>query len=280
MRKDTLEAPKMNVMKKLEQYQTETLYLLIAIAIAIPILNPIGLPIKMSSDTKVFYDLIESLPPGAIVHYGIDPEIGGFEELRARMVAIGRQIFEKDVKVVFVGFDPNAPPIYNMLIEDIGIPSEKEYGKDYVFLGYIPGKEIAIASYAKDIHELLSVDFFGTPLEELELMDSVRDIRDFDLAMSFSSHGLPLNYVDQIYVPYNVPLGVCVIGVMAPEIRPYYPDQISGFLSTPRMGAEYELLINRPGIGIADFDAQTIAHAVLIIFIVAGNLIEFKRRLK
>lgn len=268
----------MSIIKKLEQYETEILYLLIAIAIAIPILSPIGLPIKISSESKVFHDLVESLPPGAIVHYGIDPEIGGFEELRARMVAIGRHLFEKDIKVVFIGFDPNAPPIYKMLIEDIEIPSDKEYGRDYVFLGYFPGKEIAIASYAKDIHSLISVDFFGTPLEELELMNDIKNINDFDLALSFSSHGLPLNYVDQIYVPYNVPLGVCVIGVMAPEIRPYYPDQISGFLSTPRMGAEYELLIKRPGIGIADFDAQTVAHGVLLIFIVLGNLVEFTRR--
>lgn len=268
----------MSVIGKIEQYGTEILYLLVAIAIAVPILNPIGLPVKIGADSRVFYELIESLPPGAIVHYGIDPEIGGFEELRSRMVVIGKHLFEKDVKLVFIGFDPNAPPIYNMLIADIGVPSDKEYGKDYVFLGYLPGKEIAIASYAKDIHSLISVDFFGTPLDELELMDEIRDITDFDLAMSFSSHGLPLNYVDQIYVPYNVPLGVCIIGVMAPAIRPYYPDQISGFLSTPRNGAEYELLANKPGIGIADFDAQTIAHVILLIFIVSGNLIEIKQR--
>jgi len=67
---------------------------------------------------------------------------------------------------------------------------------------------------------------------------------------------------------------------MAPTVKPYYPDQIIGFLSTPRMGAEYELLIRKPGIGIADFDAQTIAHAVLLVFIVVGNLTELKRAKK
>lgn len=266
--------------ERVEHYGTIVLYLLVAVAIAFPILNPIGLPMVVSEDTETYYKLVDSLKPGGIVHYGIDPEIGGFEELRSRMIAIGRHLFAKDARIVFVGFDPNAPGIYKMLIEDIGVPKGKVYGVDYVFLGYIPGLEIGIASYAKDIHALLSVDYFGTPLKDLPLMNEVKDIKDFSLIMSFSSHGLPLNYVEQISVPYHIKVAVCVIGVMAPTVKPYYPDQIIGFLSTPRMGAEYELLIRKPGIGIADFDAQTIAHAVLLVFIVVGNLTELKRAKK
>jgi hypothetical protein len=268
----------MDLSERIEHYGMPALYLLMAIGIAIPILHPLGLPIVVSEDTKTFYALVDSLKPGAIVHYGIDPEIGGFEELRSRMIAIGRQLFAKDARIVFAGFDPNAPEIYKLLINDIGVPKGKVYGVDYVFLGYIPGREIGIASYAKDVHALLSVDYFGTPLQNLPLMNEVKNIKDFSLVISFSSHELPINYIQQIYVPYHVRVAVVVIGVFEPTIKPYYPDQIVGFLSTPRQGAEYELLLHMPGIGVADFDAQTIAHAILLIFIVAGNLIVLKRR--
>ena len=188
-----------------------------------------------------------------------------------------RSFFDKDVKIIFVGFDANAPAIYEMIIEDIDVPTNKKYGEDYVMLGYIPGLEIGAAAYAKDIHALISVDTYGTPLEELPLMQNVRNIEDIDLAISISSGFGPMGYINQFYIPYGTPVAAGCIGIMAPGLRPYYPDQLRGFLPTARNGAEYELLINEPGIGIIDFDAQTLAHLVLIIFIITGNIFEYSR---
>jgi hypothetical protein len=269
----------MSYIKWFERNTRSVLYLLIAIAITLPILNPIGLPIRVSTESIVWYNTVEELPPGSLVHFGVDTGIGGYGSLKSRAIASVRHLFMKNAKIVFVAFQVEGPVIYPTLIEDVR-PQDfgKEYGVDYVFLGYIPGKEIAVAAYAQDIRELISVDYFGTPLDELPIMKDVNDITDFDLVQDHSSGGMPFWHIDQIYVPYNKPLQINMIAVSAPELAPYYPDQIIGLLSTPRHGAEYELLINRPGFGISDFDAQTIAHAVLIIFLIGGNISTLMQR--
>jgi len=48
----------------------------------------------------------------------------------------------------------------------------------------------------------------------------------------------------------------------------------------PKAPGIYEMLIGKPGLGIADFDAQTIAHAILLAFIVVGNLTQLRARAK
>ena len=48
--------------------------------------------------------------------------------------------------------------------------------------------------------------------------------------------------------------------------------QIKGLLIGLRSAAEYELLIEKPGIAVAQMDAQSAAHAVILILIILGNL--------
>ena len=38
-----------------------------------------------------------------------------------------------------------------------------EYGKDYVFLGYIAGAQTAMATVLGDIHTAVKEDYYGTP---------------------------------------------------------------------------------------------------------------------
>lgn len=265
----------MSLYQKFDKYGRYIIYILLSLSIAIPLMSPIGLPILIGEETRVWYERVEQLSPGSIVHFGTDMSIGGYGSLRARMVASIRHLLEKDCKIVFIGFFPDAPQIYELLMQDASpIPEGKEYGVDWVCLGYIPGKEVGISAYAIDIRNLISVDYRGTPLDEIPLMNEVNSIEDFALVQCHSTGGMPMWYVDQMFVPYGTEIQANVLGVLAPEMRPFYPDQISGFLSTPRQGAEYELLINKPGVGIGDFDAQTIAHVVLLCFIVIGNVIE------
>ena len=66
----------MDIFEKLQALDRRVFYLLMALAIAIPIIRPIGLPIDVTDPVKRTYDFVESLPNGSIVVMGFDYEPG------------------------------------------------------------------------------------------------------------------------------------------------------------------------------------------------------------
>jgi len=71
--------------------------------------------------------------------------------------------------------------------------------------------------------------------------------------------------------------GVTVVSgntaIQAILIYPYYnAGQIPGFLGGLKGAAEYESLVERPGLGVKGMDAQSMAHLLMLSFIVIGNI--------
>jgi hypothetical protein len=88
--------------------------------------------------------------------------------------------------------------------------------------------------------------------------------------------------------PAAVPVGVGVAAVVAPQLYPYYPRSIIGILGGVKGAAEYEQELVRTHERFADMATpglrmmgpQTLAHVVIMAFIVIGNIAFFvsKRR--
>jgi len=55
---------------------------------------------------------------------------------------------------------------------------------------------------------------------------------------------------------------------------------VKGILAGMPGAAEYEALIGVPGIGTSGMDAQSIAHVVIVLFIIFGNVAYFVERKK
>jgi hypothetical protein len=49
-------------------------------------------------------------------------------------------------------------------------------------------------------------------------------------------------------------------------------QQLTGLLAGLKAAAEYEFLLETPGTATSGMDAQSIAHLIIIIFIVIGNV--------
>ncbi len=60
--------------------------------------------------------------------------------------------------------------------------------------------------------------------------------------------------------------------VGAPEIYPYYPRQALGMMGGLKGAAEYETMIAKPGMGARGMDAQSMAHLLIVCFIILGNV--------
>jgi hypothetical protein len=70
-----------------------------------------------------------------------------------------------------------------------------------------------------------------------------------------------------------------VTSIQVNEVMPYVNSgQVKGILAGMPGAAEYEALINQPGVGTSGMDAQSIAHLVIVLFIIFGNVAYFLER--
>lgn len=269
----------MDIFEKLQNLDKRVFYLLMALAIAIPTISPIGLPVEVTPAVQRTYDFVKSLPEGSIVLMGYDYEPGDEIDLNPMAQALYHQFAEKRIKVVAIASFPSAPMFaeYTMKVfEEYGY----EYGKDYVHLGYYAGAESTLAAFGNDPRSIFSTDFYGTPLSELPLMKNISSMKDFAMAVTLNDG--PTNgtgthdWVRQAVMAHGVPLIMGVTGVLAASNETYVQSgQCKGILAGLRAAAEYEKLTDKKGSGTVGMDAQSIAHLLIVIFVVMGNVAMF-----
>ena len=80
--------------------------------------------------------------------------------------------------------------------------------------------------------------------------------------------------MQQVQSRFHVNLGSGTTAVGAPNFYPYVQSgQLVGLLGGLKGAAEYETLIGAPGDATSGMDAQSIVHALIVVFILLGNLV-------
>lgn len=269
-----MEKTQKTLIEKLRNPDRRIFWLLLFVVIIPVIINPIGLPLSISEKVQATYDYVESLPADSIVVYNFEWTVGTMPDAGPENIALIYHFFQRPIKIVFFGTNVEANNLYEVVMDRIGIPEGKEYGKDYVMLGYLPGGEAALSSFGKDIHSLFTIDVYGNPISELEIMDDVKSGDDFDLYVTTSSsYDEVEGSLRQIHTTYNTPIIITTTSATSTVLAPYYPSQAVGFLGGGRPGAEYEKLVGRPGIGLASMDPISTGHLYVFIIIIVTNII-------
>ena len=112
------------------------------------------------------------------------------------------------------------------------------------------------------------------------MMEGINRFEDFDFLFSASA-GYPgtIEWVQYAVDPTNIPMSTGTTSIQVNEVMPYVQaGQVQGILAGMPGAAEYENLIGSPGIGTSGMDAQSVAHLVIVLFIVLGNLGYFIER--
>ena len=151
------------------------------------------------------------------------------------------------------------------------------YGEDYVILGFRPGNEAVVKGMVRNIRKLYTTDARGTLVDNIPLMKNINKVADFDFIFSASA-GYPgtVEWVQYASDPTGVPLSTGTTSIMVNDIMPMVNSgQVKGILAGMPGAAEYEALIGAPGIGTSGMDAQSIAHLVIVLFIIFGNITYF-----
>lgn len=271
------------------------IFMLMALAVGIPILWELKFPETPSVMTQDVFDAIEKLPNGSnvLMAWDFDPSTEG--ELGPMATAFTRHCCEKNHKMFFITLLPVGPQMINKSMDEViraDFP-EKTYGEDFVNLGFKSGYEGVIKVIITNLRGLYTTDAQGTNLDQIPMCQNVRSVQDMDLIVNLSgSYPGTKEWVQFAVTPFpKIKMVAGVTGVQAPLYYPYVPDQMIGMLGAIKGAAEYEMLVNKLAFSdrnqpIPDkhlvanrrMGPQLVAHLLMIGLIILGNVVYFSGR--
>jgi hypothetical protein len=140
---------------------------------------------------------------------------------------------------------------------------------------------VAMLQMGESIRKTFPVDYYGTPIDSIPLMEPVQNYDQIPAVFTMASTA-----VGEYWAIYpGMRYGITVVGgltaVYTADMQPFYQSgQIKGILGGLKGAAEYETRIGKPGDGMAGMRSQKVVHYMIIAFIVLGNIayIQSKRR--
>jgi hypothetical protein len=280
------------MLETLKNLDRRWIFLLMFLAVALPILFQAQFPEKPTDLARATFDAIESLPEGSkiLLSYDFDPASEG--ELGPMATAFAYHCAAKHHKLYFMALWPVGPQMVDETIHKVikaDFP-DMVYGQDYVNLGFKSGNEGVIKVIVTDFRELYTTDTSGTPWSEIPMCQDVTSVQDMDLVINVSAgYAGTKEWVQYAATPYPDKIKVVAgcTGVQAPLLYPYIPDQLPGLLGAIKGAAEYEkLVVDHYGLqdepkyqeGLRRMGPQLVAHVLMILLIIVGNLIFFAER--
>jgi len=276
---------------KAKEVDRRIIFLFIFVSVSVPIIFPITFDEKATPIVQGVFDRIENLPEGSTVLMSFDFDPAMAPEVQPMADAILRHALEKDHKIIFMSLWATGQGLMTQTLQRI-IPNEfpqKRDGIDYVSVGYTAGNEGVLNVIVSDFKKMFPSDVNSVPLDSIRVFDDIASCADVDLiiALGGGKPG-PKEWVLFVGDRVHVPVAVGVAAVVAPQMYPYFPGQVLGILGGIKGAAEYEsALVDRyPHFGEQDtpglrmMGPQTLAHVVIIAFIVFGNIAFFFGRKK
>ncbi len=255
------------------------IFILIAFSVAIPLVIKLGLPNDVTREVRQVYEEIDQLDSASVVIISFDHEASSLPEVKPMAVAILRHCFSQNLKVVGLALLAEGTAIGDGILRQVAKEYGKEYGIDYVFLGFRPQYQAAILGMGEDLRRVFPQDYRNMSLEQIPMMEAIENYQDISLIISLADGDMPAYWVDYAVSRYHKKVAAAVTAVMATSFYPFLASrQITGLLGGLKGAAEYEMLIQKPGMGQRGMDAQSISHLVIILLVLLGNAGYFLRR--
>jgi hypothetical protein len=241
-------------------------------------LYPVIFPFVIDPNVQAYWDYIEDMPDGSVFLWDSSSTAQNIPMIKQRIIPLWVHLWRQNIKILIVHFFTDGPMnTQNSLdvLEELHpeIYVQKTYGVDLVVLPYAAGEESSIAAFAADIRSVFPNDLYGTPLDELPMMDDINSAADFYAgrfapASTETAHGMVRVYVNTYGVDY-------VYGNMGQAswsvYSPYYPKQMPHYFFDINAN-QYEALNNVPGINSQIFAATNGWSIIMLVIIALGNL--------
>lgn len=270
----------MSFPEKMLRIDRRIIFFVIGLCTLVPLLYPVGLPIKGTPEVRAVYDYIESLPDGSVFLLSMDFDPASKPELEPQALALLRHAFSRNLRVIVMTLWLPGTGLAEQTVNRVAQELGKVNGEDYVFLGYSPGVGALIIGMGQDLYKAFPSDYYGNPTKKLAVLKDVPNLRHVNYVVSLAA-GTP--GVETWYLfgkdKYQFELGGGCTGVIAPGLYPLLRSgQINGLIGGMRGAAEYELLIDQSGSAVAGMDAQSATHFAIIVLVILCNTFYFMTR--
>ena len=284
---------------KLGNLDRRIIFLLIGLSVLVPLIKPnwVQLPLKIDNNTKIVFNSIDKLKKGDKVLISFAYGASTKPEVHPMAIGLLNHLFTKGIKVYIVSLWPESPIMAQQAISTVKKTNlfQLEDGFDYVMFDYKVGGFIVIKGIADNFRDLYQQDYNGISIDDIPMMNEIYSVKDFDFVFDFSA-GVPGNaeWVQYACDPKQVPLSSGCTSIMVTDAIPYVESgQLKGILAGMPGAAEYEKMVYdfmikeqlnqnnefisdtikiQKGKAYARMSAQSVAHLLMVFFIIIGNI--------
>jgi hypothetical protein len=264
------------------QIDRRYIFLMLLVGVALPLIFPLGFKSEVSGLSRQVFRLVDETPANSVVIISFDYDPATITELQPMAKALIEHAWLKKHRIIAVAMWPQGVQMAEQAFADIVKKyPEKKYGIDFVNLGFKTGGIVTIQAMGRSFKEVFPTDLKGTPYEEIDLLKNIRNYNQIGYVMSLSAGDPGLKqYVMAAHDIYKAKVSGGTTAVSTPGFIPYVNDQkqLNGLLGGLKGAAEYESLLNIKGTATSGMDAQSIAHILIIIFIILGNIRAYKMK--
>jgi hypothetical protein len=269
-------------LEKLADINPKILYAGIMLAILIPLLYPIGLPLAVGENVEALYQGAESLQPGDYIIIDNSHPLGQYEDCGYTCEEFFVHCLSRGAKILVTSLGSEGFVTWEMVqantADRVGALG-KEYGTDWIYLGYIAGEEAGYAAIASDPKGLMATDYYG----QYSVSSFLADLDSFaDFKLTFKTAGGPLGVtyaLRQWYTPYGVPHYIADTDMYTADEMAFKPP-LMAVANGLRSAAEYQKRAGTPGVALGMIDTYNTAHIWVIIVVVLGNIGYWARRMR
>ncbi len=264
----------MTVYERLQQIDRRWVYALVWLAVLLPFILPVKFPVSVSPEARATYEAVEALPDSSVVMLVFDYYPSTMAETEPMAVAAARHFFRKNCKIITLSNIPlGGPSMAEKVTRMVADEYNKQYGVDFVNLGYKYGYVSVLKGMGLSIESIFPTDNNGAPLSLLPLMDSVKDYSDVAFIFEIADNATADYWISIVNAGYGVPMAVGMTAVMAPKFYSFLgAGQIVGLLGGMKGAAEYEILIGQEDAAFRGMDVQSMVHFLIIFLVIVGNL--------
>ena len=260
---------------RLADIDRRVFYWILFIALMVPFLSPIGFPITISPNTQDLYDGVtgDEVDEGEVWILNFGYGVSAWSECHPAVTVCTKALFREGAKIIITGTHYDVELTYNKLMDTVPDFDDKVYGEDYVFLGYMTGGESVVAQLGSDIASVYPQDHFGTPYDEIPMLEGVVDHADIDGVLSSDTGDYGGHFMTQWQSAYGTKLaeiGIAMNG--STDLPRWQAGNFFGVSVGSRGGAELEMLIGELGEATTAMDSISVSHLLLILAIIVGNI--------
>lgn len=273
------------------------IFLLMGVAIIIPLIFPFRLPVGEQPPTRILFDTVEKIDPAKqalMVSTDWTPQTEA--ENQPMTVALIRHGLARKLRVLVISFYAEAIPLAEQCVTqaiteyNAGVKTDADkavYGRDVALLGWVPPPIVPILGMGQSIKGVYKVDYYGASTDSLPIMNGLGSYADIGLVCAVSGGSSPQWFIQFAQPRFGVKVAAAVTAVSAPDLYAYVQSgQLSGMLGGMKGAAEYENMIEEKyRVGgrqraLEGMGAQSIGHLLIMALVIAGNVGYFvtKRR--